>query len=325
MSNHSNEILVSIICTSYNHGPYIADALEGFVQQKVNFKFEIIVHDDASTDNTVDIVVEYKGKYPELFNVIFQENNQYSIDVNLPLLNCFSVAKGKYIAFCEGDDYWYDVDKLQKQVDILENNLSYGMVFTDFDMLYERTGIIKKSCFKFDPKSFPIVTNLSDFILARSYMAPCSWLMRREHTYTPTRQALDGTFCWLVDILAASKIYFLNDTTTVYRVLGESASHSKSFGKMLKRENDILKMQIFYCERYHFSKSLSDAINAKHMNKTFHLHIGLNNQAEIYNIRKSYSKLSLRAKVLFYLSYLPYSSALIKFLYNYKDTLKRVI
>lgn len=111
--------MVSIVCNTYNHEKYIADALEGFVMQKTNFAFEILVHDDASTDRTADIIREYEAKYPDLIKPIYQTENQYS---KHPITTFFQLPRvqGKYVAFCEGDDYWTDDHKLQKQVDALE-------------------------------------------------------------------------------------------------------------------------------------------------------------------------------------------------------------
>ncbi len=112
------EIKVSVICNAYNHEPFIKDALDGFVMQKTNFKFEILVHDDASTDKTADIIREYEKKYPEIIKPIYETENQYSKG-NLGKIQ-YGRAKGKYIAFCEGDDYWTDENKLQLQFDALE-------------------------------------------------------------------------------------------------------------------------------------------------------------------------------------------------------------
>ena len=103
----SKGIVVSVACITYNHAPYIRQCLEGFLMQKTNFPIEIIVHDDASTDGTDDIIREYALKYPELFKVILQEENQYSKGVDVLSL-VFERSAGKYIAFCEGDDYWTD-------------------------------------------------------------------------------------------------------------------------------------------------------------------------------------------------------------------------
>lgn len=114
------EIKVSVICNAYNHGPYIRDALEGFVSQKTYFNYEVLIHDDASTDNTADIIREYEKKYPELIKPIYQIENQYSKGVNITKTFHLPRLKGKYVALCEGDDYWTDQEKLQKQYDAME-------------------------------------------------------------------------------------------------------------------------------------------------------------------------------------------------------------
>lgn len=119
------EKLVSIICIAYNHEKYIKDTLDGFLMQKTNFPFEIIVHDDASTDNTAQIIKEYAEKYPDLIVPILQTENQYSQKVMIDIDILYPIAKGKYIAFCEGDDFWTNENKLQMQVDFLEKNPDY--------------------------------------------------------------------------------------------------------------------------------------------------------------------------------------------------------
>ena len=128
--NSSNEsvkmmdksIKVTIICATYNHEDYIADALDGFLMQKVDFEYEIIVHDDASTDKTAEIVKKYEKQYPEVIKAIYQEENQYSKKIPIMREYIFPRVRGKYIAMCEGDDYWIDPLKLQKQVDYMEQH-----------------------------------------------------------------------------------------------------------------------------------------------------------------------------------------------------------
>lgn len=116
----NNDVEVSVICNAYNHGKYIRDALNGFVMQKTDFRFEILIHDDASTDNTADIIREFEAKYPDKIKPIYQTENQYSKNVWITDVYQLRRSKGKYIAICEGDDYWTDPDKLQKQYDALE-------------------------------------------------------------------------------------------------------------------------------------------------------------------------------------------------------------
>ncbi len=118
----NNEPLVSIVCDTYNQAPYIRDALDGFLCQKTDFSFEIIVHDDASNDETADIVREYEAKYPDLFRCVYRSENMYSHDPKILEHYVFPLARGKYIAICEGDDYWTSPDKLQKQIAYMEAN-----------------------------------------------------------------------------------------------------------------------------------------------------------------------------------------------------------
>jgi glycosyltransferase involved in cell wall biosynthesis len=122
--------LVSISCITYNHEDYIVDAIEGFLMQKTNFDFEILIHDDASTDRTAQIIRDYQKRYPEIIKPILQTENQYSKGVKrISYIYNHNRSKGKYIALCEGDDYWTDEYKLQKQVDYMEQNQDCSMCF----------------------------------------------------------------------------------------------------------------------------------------------------------------------------------------------------
>lgn len=126
MSN-TKEFLVTIRCAAFNHGQYIRQTLDGIVMQQTNFRFEAIVHDDASTDNTADIIREYSQKYPELIKPFFETENQYSKG-GKEIDRIFEEnSHGKYMIICEGDDYWTDPLKLQKQVDFLESHPDYNL------------------------------------------------------------------------------------------------------------------------------------------------------------------------------------------------------
>ena len=124
-----NEITVSICCITYNQRNYIKDAIEGFLKQKTSFKYEVIVHDDASTDGTTEIIREYANKYPDIIKPIFESENQYSKGVKRILNITYKKARGKYIALCEGDDFWTDDEKLQLQVEYMEKNKTCTFCF----------------------------------------------------------------------------------------------------------------------------------------------------------------------------------------------------
>ena len=117
-----DEIKVSVLCMTYNHEQYIKSALDSFLMQKTNFEYEIIVHDDASTDGTAEIIKEYAQKYPKRIIPIYQKENQYSKGIDIIQSYMKPKIRGEYIAFCEGDDYWIAADKLQKQYEALEKN-----------------------------------------------------------------------------------------------------------------------------------------------------------------------------------------------------------
>ena len=139
---HTQKVpLVAIHCLVYNHEPYLRDCFEGFVMQQTNFPFVAIVHDDASTDNSVEIIREYESKYPHIFKPIYQTKNQYSnpeVSVDCIVNAAIQQIGAKYIALCEGDDYWTDPLKLQKQVDFLEENPEYSFCCHRFNILKDK-------------------------------------------------------------------------------------------------------------------------------------------------------------------------------------------
>lgn len=126
---NKDEILVSIRCAVYNHEPYIRQCLDGFVMQKTDFRFEAIVHDDASTDNSASIIREYAERYPDIIKPIYETENQFSKKDGSLMRIITEACRGKYYASCEGDDYWTDPLKLQKQVDYMESHPHCAMVF----------------------------------------------------------------------------------------------------------------------------------------------------------------------------------------------------
>lgn len=126
--NSPSPPLVSICCITFNHENFIRDALDGFLSQETNFPFEIIVRDDASQDNTPQILMDYQATYPDIVQLILEQENQYSKGVR-PFPVVFKEAKGKYLAMCEGDDYWINRKKLQVQFDYMEEHRNYSMCF----------------------------------------------------------------------------------------------------------------------------------------------------------------------------------------------------
>ena len=132
--------MVSICCITYNHEPYIRDCLEGFLMQQTNFPFEVLIHDDASMDHTADIILEYEAKYPDIIKTVCEQENQYTKGISFVELFGFARAQGKYIALCEGDDFWTDPNKLQIQYDFMESHPDYSMCFHGAKSIVDKTG-----------------------------------------------------------------------------------------------------------------------------------------------------------------------------------------
>lgn len=132
-----DDILVSILCVTYNHARYVAKALDGFLSQELDGRFEIIIHDDASNDGTLEVLKRYRRQHPDLITLITEKDNQFSRGSLQFMEDIYMRARGRYLAWCEGDDYWTDVRKIQTQVDYMEANKSVSVCFHPVEIRYE--------------------------------------------------------------------------------------------------------------------------------------------------------------------------------------------
>ena len=243
--------LVSVHCITYNHEPYIAQALDGFLMQKTNFPFEVIVHDDASTDRTAEIIREYEARFPKIIKPIYETENQYSKhDGSLGRI-MDAACKGKYIAFCEGDDYWIDGNKLQMQVDFLEGNPEYGMCYTRARQFIQKERIFSKTLFGKPVADFNDLLQNGNRIPTLTVMLRKSLHERYREEIHPENKGwlMDDYPTWLY-VAHESKVKFVDSVTSVYRVLEESASHSKDFAKMVAFEVSSFSILVYFAEKY---------------------------------------------------------------------------
>ena len=220
--------LVSVISITYNHEPYIKDCLEGFLMQKTDFPIEIIIHDDASTDHTADILLEYYKKRPDLFHIIIESDNQFSQGkgICLPL---YKEAQGKYIALCEGDDYWVDPLKLQKQFDFMESHDMYSSTIHNYNQKDELTGktIPYKNLYRFRRNIL-----LSDIIRnGTSSIHVCTLFFRKEtikEYYTFKRKCPVGDYALFMCLATQGMMNYDNTIMATYRY-NSVTSWSKRF------------------------------------------------------------------------------------------------
>ena len=233
------DIKVSVICTAYNHENYIKDALESFVMQKTNFAFEVLVHDDASTDKTADIIREYEQKYPDIIKPIYQTKNQYSQGIKIGFTHLYPRAKGKYLAMCEGDDYWTDPFKLQKQYDALEQHLEVDICAHAGDCVEAET---KKHLNYVAPKNQTCIIPMEEVIEGGGGFVVTNSLMYRKElvdNIPKFRQLLSLDYTTQMHGAMRGGMLYLNECMSAYRWLSKDSWTSRmnntqailSFGK----------------------------------------------------------------------------------------------
>lgn len=239
--------LVSTLTTAYNHEIFIHECIEGFLMQKTIFPVEIIIHDDASTDRTTEIIKEYKIKNPTLFKTIFQSENQYSQKVDIYNEFLYPKTQGKYIALCEGDDYWIDPYKLQKQVDFLEANPEYGLVYGKARSYVQEQNkfgkIIGSNADGFDDlllrNTVPTLTTMFRNDLLIGYRAEIE----------EQRWIIGDYPIWLY-ISCKSKIHFMDEVVAVYRILLNSLSSRADFDKREKFILSEYEIREYFIKKY---------------------------------------------------------------------------
>jgi len=314
----NNTPLVSICCMTYNHEPYIRQCIEGFLIQKTSFSFEIIIHDDASSDKTADIVREYSMKYPTIIHPILQVENQFSKGVKIFQTYVQHRIKGKYIAFCEGDDYWIDPQKLELQKDYLEANPMIGLVYTNVNCLHQETGLLEKDFFS-SKKSY-IKNTFEDFIINGWFIAPCTWMFRKDFylQILPLlrKSYIVGDFPLLICLSKMAGVSYIDRVTAIYRILKNSASHFNEIEKKYQFEKGLYKIQMDYATLFDCSHETIDKIKEHYFHSIF-VSACLANEKELKNeaylFLKNAKRLSLKNKLVFGLSKI----SIVRFLLKY--------
>ena len=309
--------LVSIACTTYNQKKFIINTLDGFLIQKTSFRVEIVIHDDASTDGTKEIIEEYERKYPHLFRAIYQTENQYSKKIDIANKFVYPRIKSKYVAPCEGDDYWTDPLKLQKQVDFLEENEDYGLVYTEVDRVDAEGDIIDRRYFENDYASF--CETFEDYLVYAPFRAPCTWLFRRKLYIERDEKYNVADFPMLLDIAAHTKIHKLEDVTAHYRVLPKSASHFTKLKSSYSFLKGIYEIQMDYALKYKVNEEVIHAIKVKFAFVSYNLSVAENdvNQIKIANkLLKGHPNVDFKFKVIQLLSQFKLGRHIMRFRLN---------
>ncbi len=214
-------MIISVYCLVYNQKNFIRQCLDGILMQKTNFKFEILINDDCSTDGTSEIIKEYEQKYPDIIKPVYQKENQFSKGISICKNFIFPRVKGKYVAICEGDDYWTDPYKLQKQVDFMEQNPDYSICFHNVKRIFENSSISQDI--------FPeqvVLTSIYD--ISKESLLECNFIPTNSVIYrwSAVKNVVDKIpdkivpGDWYLNLIFAEcgKIHFIREVMSVYRI-----------------------------------------------------------------------------------------------------------
>lgn len=240
---------VSIICTNYNKGDWVREAIDSFLNQKTNFDFEIIIIDDASTDHSYEIIQEYQKKFPEKVRTF---RNEVNLGITRTWKKVCQEAKGQYIARCDSDDFWTDPLKLQKQVDLLDASTDSLWSNTEFDMVDLDGNLIQKDAFA--NKALPLIDSYEEMLVMKGMTMASTWVVDTALMQDVSAQisdtAADDTFELQLELFKHTKISFLSDSTTVYRMNLGSDSKPMTLETAERRFTGILDSQIKYLNKY---------------------------------------------------------------------------
>lgn len=302
---------VSVFCLTYNHEQYLRRCLDGFVMQKTNFPFEVLVHDDASTDGTANIIREYAEKYPEIIKPTYQMENQYSKGVKIIHAHLLSKAQGMYFAWCEGDDYWTDENKLQKQIAFLDEHPEYSCC-------YHR--VLRKNLADGSTSYVPNIAESREFgieeIIRGGAVFQLSSLVIRSNIYRerPASFAAKkfGDVTTFLYGAIRGKCFVLSDAMSVYNhgTVGSYTNRMKaaSVQSRIEHEQDYITLleKANALSNYQYESAFSYAIDRLQCN--IYILSGDKKKARSGKYRPFYKQYKKQQRVYFVRKYLPFLS-----------------
>jgi glycosyltransferase involved in cell wall biosynthesis len=250
---------------TYNQAEFIRHAIDSVLSQRTDFPFELVIGEDCSTDGTREIVADYESRYPDLVRVITSETN---VGARENFYRVMKACRGKYVACCEGDDYWHDHLKLQKQADFLEARPEFGMVHSSYDLHEVGTEKVVRDYIKFRGFRVPPDPGITEIITECriSFRIQTCTVMLRHDLYERCVEAdpylhLSGRFLmgdtqlW-AELAAVSKIGYIPESLATYRLLPESASRSKDRQRTFRFELSDCEMKLYLCDKYKLPASV---------------------------------------------------------------------
>ena len=240
---------VSIICTVFNKEPWLKKTIDSFLAQQTEFSVEIILVDDASTDGSRKIIADYQASHPDLIRAFYQDEN---LGIATTWVTICKKARGQYIARCDGDDFWIDPLKLQKQVDLLASRPDCKWSNTDFDIYDEHGNFVSKDGFA--NQTIPLADTYEKMLATRGFTMASTWLVDRDLMVEVNQEldltTSDDTFNLQLELFQRTSLAYLDEATVAYTINQGSDSRPRDFRKLERRFHKLLQTQLDYLDKY---------------------------------------------------------------------------
>ncbi|HEU4573724.1 MAG TPA: glycosyltransferase [Chitinophagaceae bacterium] len=292
-----NNYLASVGILCYNQEQYIRQTIEAALNQRTSFPFEVWIGDDASSDDTRKIAEEYERSHPEIVKLLPKGPNKGVV------LNCCEIIKnveGKYTAMCSGDDYWHNPLKLQMEVEFLEQNTDFGLVHTDANYFFEKTGFLVEYMNRKNKMTIKDGDVFNELLTGEFHINALTACFRTEllrgknnlDLFYSLGFNLEDYPMWL-EISRHTKVKYLDESTATYRILGDSISRPADPDKKFKYADGINKIRQFFCQEYNVDESIRHQVNIEHWEKIFRLSYKMLKYNEAYPVFQQLKKAGL--------------------------------
>jgi len=329
------EPLVSVKMITYNHAPYIGQAIEGVVGQKTTFPFELVIGEDCSTDGTREIVFEYQKKFPDIIRVITSEKN---VGGKQNSRRVTKACEGKYIAWCEGDDFWHNPYKLKKQVDYLETHPECGLVYSSFDVFHYKDKLKIEDFVRYKKREIPKTPNLCDVVEGKVPALTCTVMMRRDiylriiesdpFLHQSDHFRMGDTQLW-AETAEKYPIHYIPESLATYNITEESATRSKDVRKRLRFSISHIELRLYLCEKYKLPAHVKNKLESHWFDSSLRLAFHTWNGDLAEQVRRKKKKFTWKEWILylgaknkaFYIAFSPIDYLRASFVNKYKNWL----
>ena len=311
--SRNSDIQVSVHMITYNHEPYIRECLESILSQRTDFRFEVVIGEDCSPDNTRAIVLEYQDRYPDIVRVLESTKNLGS---NLNAQRVKEACRGKYLAFIEGDDYWNHPRKLQMQYDFLESHPDYGLVCSEHDefvhseqRLIPAAQVSAGKGYVTTPTIYDILSNKAD-ILTCTVMAERELVMEviaADPELYGTRYKMGDTQLWS-ELVMRKKCHRMPESLATRRIIAESATRSADEIKVTEFWLSNSEMCLYLCEKYQLSQQLKCDIGKLWRRRALKLAVMKADHKLASQVKHDVPDFSFKDHFWYYLSCMPWLS-----------------